>query len=443
MTEVNFDGLVGPTHHYGGLSVGNVASQRSAHTVSNPKEAAKQGLRKMKLLHDLGVPQGVLPPHARPAVEVLRAIGFSGSDEDVLRRAERSDPRLLAACCSASSMWAANAATVCPKADSSDGKTHFTPANLRSNFHRAIEAPTTSRILRAVFPDPDLFVHHAPLPAVELFGDEGGANHTRFASNGSQRGVQLFVYGRSHLAPSAPAPVRYPARQTLEASRAVARLHRLERSRVVFAKQSAEAINAGAFHNDVVSVGHRDVFLLHERAFHDQASVKDEIVAKAGRELRLFEVAASEVSLDEAVRTYLFNSQLVTLPSGNMALIAPSECRDSRPVWGLLQRLVDEQSFLERIEVVDLRQSMKNGGGPACLRLRVELDGEELSRTNPGALLDHDLYERLDAWIDAHYRDRLEEADLADPHLLRESRAALDELCELLRLGSIYPFQTD
>lgn len=441
MTEVNFDGLVGPTHHYGGLAVGNLASQRSAHTVSNPRQAAKQGLAKMKLLHDLGVPQGVLPPHARPAVEVLRQIGYSGTDDEVLRKAQRHEPQLLAACCSASSMWAANAATVCPSADSADGKAHFTPANLRSNFHRAIEAPTTARILRAVFSDPECFVHHAPLPAVEPFGDEGAANHSRFASSEGGQGLQLFVYGRSSLAPSAPAPRRYPARQTLEASRAVVRLHGLRPSHVVLARQSAEAIDAGAFHNDVVAVGHRNVFLFHEHAFHDQASVKEELKTNAPSEVRLLEVPASDVTLDEAIATYFFNSQLVTLPSGNMALVAPQECRDSKRVWGFLQKLLVEEALLDRIEVVDLRQSMKNGGGPACLRLRVELDERELGRMNRAALLDDDLYERLDAWVDAHYRDRLAEGDLADPRLLEESRTALNELCQLLGLGSVYPFQ--
>ncbi len=441
MTEVNFDGLVGPTHHYGGLSVGNIASQRSAHGVSNPKEAAKQGLAKMKLLHDLGVPQGVLPPHARPAVEVLRQLGFSGTDGEVLQETQRMEPRLLAACCSASSMWAANAATVCPRADSGDGKTHFTPANLRSNFHRSIEAPTTARILRAVFPDPARFVHHAPLPSVELFGDEGAANHSRFAWSEGGPGLQLFVYGRNSHAPVADGPRRYPARQTLEASLAVARLHGVEPSRVVFARQSADAIDAGAFHNDVVAVGHRNAFLFHELAFHEQPSVKDELRAKAPGEIRLLEVPADDVTLDEAVATYLFNSQLVTLPSGNMALVAPRECRDSKPVWRFLRKLLDEQDFLERVEIVTLRQSMRNGGGPACLRLRVELDDDDLGRMNQAALLDEDLYERLTAWVEAHYRDRLGESDLADPRLLEESRAALDALCQLLRLGSIYPFQ--
>lgn len=59
--EVNFDGLVGLTHHYAGLSFGNEASTRHQNTLSNPRLAAKQGLLKMKALADLGYKQGVLP----------------------------------------------------------------------------------------------------------------------------------------------------------------------------------------------------------------------------------------------------------------------------------------------------------------------------------------------------------------------------------------------
>ena len=439
--EVNFDGLVGPTHNYSGLSPGNLASQRNVHAASNPKAAAKQGLRKMKLLHDLGVPQGVLPAHDRPAVDVLRRLGFTGRDEDVLRSARLQDRALLSACCSASSMWVANAATVCPSADSADGKVHFTPANLRSNFHRAIEAATTARVLKALFNDPQRFVHHAPLPAAEMFGDEGAANHMRFCSAYGDAGVHLFVYGTSALGPNTLAPSRHPARQTLEASRAIARLHGLGAERLVFARQSPAAIAAGVFHNDVIAVGNQNVFLFHENAFVRRDELRSELESKAGVQLQLIEVAAAYITLEDAVASYLFNSQLVTLPSGKMALAAPQECRDSMPIWSYLQGLVEGYDELERIEVVDLRQSMRNGGGPACLRLRVVLTDDEIGTISGSTLLDEELFRRLNAWIDRHYRDRLLEADLGDPCLLEESRAALDELTRILELGSIYSFQ--
>jgi len=439
--EVNFDGLVGPTHNYSGLSIGNLASQRSVRTVSNPKEAAKQGLRKMKMLYDLGVPQGVLPPQDRPAVDILRRLGFSGRDEYVLRSARRDAPKLLAACSSASSMWAANAATVCPSADSADGKVHFTPANLRSNFHRAIEASTTARVLEAVFADAQRFSHHEPLPSVETFGDEGAANQTRLCREYGEIGVHLFVYGRRGTDGSAGAPERYPARQTLEASRAIARLHHLDATRVVFAQQSPRAIDAGAFHNDVVAVGNQQVFLFHEQAFANRDELTRELESKVEGRLQLIEVAEADVTLDESVATYLFNSQLVSLPSGPMALVVPRECRDAPNVWAYLEKLCRDREVIERIEVVDVRQSMKNGGGPACLRLRVVLTDHELEAMNRAALFDEQRFSQLVAWVDQHYRDRLAEADLGDPLLLEESRTALDELTQLLELGSIYPFQ--
>lgn len=439
--EVNFDGLVGPTHNYSGLSVGNLASQRSVRAISNPKAAAKQGLRKMKMLHDLGVRQGVLPPHERPAVDVLRRLGFTGRDEYVLHSAQLHDPGLLAACCSASSMWAANAATVCPSADSADAKVHFTPANLRSNFHRAIEAPTTARVLKAVFDDPKRFVHHAPLPAIEVFGDEGAANHTRLCAGYEDLGVHLFVYGKRVLDRTAGASARYPARQTLEASRAIVRLHHLDAARVVFAQQSPSAIDAGVFHSDVIAVGNQHVFVFHEQAFVHQEELKREIESKFGPELHLIEVAATDITLEEAVATYLFNSQLVTLPAGKMALIVPQECEDTVRVWAYLQKLLSDHPVIERVEGIDVRQSMKNGGGPACLRLRVVLTDDEIESMNRAPLLDDDLFQQLNAWVDRHYRDQLRTTDLADPVLLQESRAALDELSRLLKLGSIYRFQ--
>lgn len=103
--EANFDGLVGPTHNYAGLSFGNVASLNNAALVSNPKAAAKQGLQKAKALADLGMIQGMLAPQERPDLNTLRRIGFSGSDAQVLQQAAKTAPALLNACCSASSMW--------------------------------------------------------------------------------------------------------------------------------------------------------------------------------------------------------------------------------------------------------------------------------------------------------------------------------------------------
>ncbi|WP_277372133.1 N-succinylarginine dihydrolase [Pseudomonas sp. AA-38] len=442
--EMNLDGLVGPTHNYGGLSYGNVASQSNGQAASNPKEAAKQGLAKMKALMDMGFKQGVLAPQERPAVAELRRLGFSGSDVDVIQRAAREAMPLLVASCSASSMWTANACTVSPSADTADGRVHFTAANLNCKFHRSIEHPTTSRVLQAMFADEAHFAHHPALPAVAQFGDEGAANHTRFCKDYGAAGVEFFVYGRSAFDTRYPAPARYPARQTLEASQAVARLHGLSEAGVVYAQQNPAVIDQGVFHNDVIAVGNGEVLFYHQDAFLHSDQVLAELsdkLARRGGNLQAVCVPTAAVSVQDAVCSYLFNSQLLTRADGSMLLVVPEECRHNASVWRYLEQLTVSGGPIREVRVFDLKQSMQNGGGPACLRLRVALNEAELAAVNPGVVMTAGLHERLVAWVDRHYRDRLSEADLADPQLLYECRTALDELTQILKLGSVYPFQ--
>jgi succinylarginine dihydrolase len=342
-------------------------------------------------------------------------------------------------------MWAANAATVSPSADTADGRVHFTPANLLTQFHRSLEPQTTANALRAIFPDESCFAHHPPLPAAAPFADEGAANHTRLCPDYGQRGVEVFVYGRSAFHPDVPGPRRYPARQTREACAAVARLHELRESDTVLLRQNPEAIDAGAFHNDVVAVGNLDVLLLHAAAFADGPAAVEQVRGAysrtSGGELTVVHVSEEEVPLADAVGSYLFNSQLVRLPDRSTCLIAPTESHDNPRVAQFLDGLVGPGRPIASVRFVDVRQSMRNGGGPACLRLRVALTATELSRMNRGVLLDATLYEKLVAWVRAHYRDRLHPDDLADPKLLEESRAALDSLTRILGIGSIYRFQ--
>ncbi len=438
-SEANFDGLVGPTHNYAGLSYGNVASTSHGGAVASPKQAALQGLAKMKALSELGLVQGVLPPQERPDVRLLRRIGFEGTDAEVLARAAERDPTLLAVACSASAMWTANAATVAPSADTDDGRVHFTPANLIEKAHRAIEPETTRRALRAIFRDPSRFVVHEPLPASNAFGDEGAANHTRLGRDVSAPGVHVFVYGRRALG-GVRAPQRFPARQTLEASEAVARLHRLAPERCVFVQQDPGVIDLGVFHNDVIAVGTEHVLFFHERAFADPDAIAT-IAAKVPG-LVPVRVDAAEVSVEDAVRSYLFNSQLVRVPGREgLTLIAPEECREIEPVRRWLEAHVGRGAPIEEVRTFDLRQSMQNGGGPACLRLRVVLSEDERAAVNPACLMSDALHATLVRWAERHYRDALRPEDLADPRLLEESRAALDELTRILDLGALYPFQ--
>ncbi|WAP62397.1 N-succinylarginine dihydrolase [Pseudomonas fortuita] len=442
--EVNFDGLVGPTHNYGGLSYGNVASQSNSQQGSSPREAARQGLAKMKALADMGFKQGVLAPQERPDVAALRRLGFSGSDAEVIQRAAKDAMPLLVASCSASSMWVANAATVSPSADTVDGRVHFTAANLNCKYHRSIEHPTTSRVLGAMFNNEKHFAHHAALPAVAQFGDEGAANHTRFCRAYGDPGVEFFVYGRSAFDSRYPAPQKYPARQTLEASQAVARLHGLSDGGVVYAQQNPAVIDQGVFHNDVISVGNGEVLFYHEDAFLETDAVLGQLRAKLANKGGHFQaicVPRAAVAVEDAVRSYLFNSQLLSRDDGSMLLVVPEECRNNERVWAYLGQLTSQGGPVREVKVFDLKQSMQNGGGPACLRLRVALKESELAAVNQGVIMTAPLYDTLVQWVDKHYRDRLGEADLADPQLLVECRTALDELTQILKLGSVYPFQ--
>ena len=440
--EANFDGLVGPTHNYAGLSRGNEASIHHGGKVANPREGVLQGLEKMQALWELGFVQGVLPPHERPDIATLRQLGFAGSDDRVLSDVARHAPAILASCCSASSMWTANAATVSPSVDCMDGKVHFTPANLISKFHRSLEHEVTGKILKATFNDADHFVHHPALPASDYFGDEGAANHTRLCSDYGEPGVALFVYGKESFNQQQTSG-KYPARQSLEASQAIARAHRLNTDSVVYARQNPKVIDQGVFHNDVIAVGNRNLLFCHGQAFAHQASVYQDLNKACGAHpLHIVEVTGQQVSVKQAVNSYLFNSQLLSLEDGSTLIIVPSECQNEPAVWNCLQNLVaDNRCPISKLKVFDLRQSMHNGGGPACLRLRVVLNDQELAATNPHCLINEARLTILRQWVNKHYRDRLSPEDLADPMLLNESRTALDELTGILQLGSVYPFQ--
>lgn len=437
MREHQFDGLVGPTHHYAGLSPGNLASQAHAGERSNPRAAALEGIAKMRHVYDLGVPQAVLPPQPRPNVSLLRRVGFQGSDEQVLRRALAESPELLHAASSASSMWAANAATVVPSSDAADGLLHVVPANLTSLLHRSIEAESTERVLTRIFSDALQFRVHQALPASAALSDEGAANHCRLV--GEHGAVHLFGWGRSDR--DAAGPRRFPARQTRAASAAVARSCALAGRSLLLWQQAPEGIDAGAFHTDVLAVGNGGVLLLHERAFVDHGALLAELALRLGSSLRAVIATEAELPLADAVAAYPFNSQLVTLPSGKVRVLAPLESRENARARGFLERALAECPELDGVDYLDVNGSMKNGGGPACLRLRVALTDTERASLGANVLFDDALEATLRGIVQRRYRDRLELADMADPALVEETRVALDELTSALGLGSVYDFQ--
>lgn len=440
--EVNFDGLVGPTHNYGGIAHGNLAASANEGKVSNPREAALQGLEKMRALLRMGLVQGVLPPQERPHVPSLRRMGFSGTDAQVLEMAGRANPTLLANVASASAMWTANAATVSPSADTGDGRVHVTPANLSSHFHRSLEVPTTTRVLRAIFANLDHFCVHDAVP-FHAFGDEGAANHCRLAPSHGERGLEIFVYGRSAFARGEQGG--FTPRQALEASHVVATQHELwSGGGALLTQQAKTAIDAGAFHNDVVAVSNGPVLMFHGQAFEHRDAFLDGLkraCAARGFDPVLLEATENELTLAEAVKSYLFNSQILTLPSGAMALVLPHEVEETPRAKAFVDKVLASNSPIREAHYFDLRQSMRNGGGPACLRLRVVLTPEELDALSASVILDDAKIDALEAAVRRHYRDRLAPADLSDPGLLDECRAALDAIGQILKLGPIHDFQ--
>ncbi len=443
--EFNFDGLVGPSHHYAGLSYGNLASSQNIGSVANPKQAALQGLDKMRMLATRGLKQAVLPPQARPNFRLLRQLGFSGSDAHVLACAHRSSPALLSCAYSASSMWTANMATVSPSADTMDGRVHFTPANLNNKLHRAQEHVQATQTLRALFRDERYFAVHDALPSTPALSDEGAANHTRLCANHGAAGVEIFVYGRSEFNAQAKTPTQFPARQTLEASQAIARLHGLHEKRTLYIQQNPAVIELGVFHNDVIAVGHQNVLFYHEDAFVDESTAitnLQRMMNQMGAPLHALRVNNTQVSVRDAVGSYLFNSQLLSLPkhkeNGKMALLVPHECQENPRVAAYLAGLIASDGPIDELISVDLRQSMRNGGGPACLRLRIVLSDEEAAAMHQGVVMTETLYATLIAWVEKHYRDRLSQEDLADPLLAIEIQTALEELAKILDLPGLY-----
>ncbi|RAN34966.1 N-succinylarginine dihydrolase [Hyphomonas pacifica] len=432
--EVNFDGLIGPSHNYGGLSDGNLASSYNAGDSSNPREAALQGLEKMRMLIGYGLVQGVLPPLPRPNFDLLVSAGFHGSDAQIIETAARTDPRLLKAAYSASSMWTANAATVSPSVDTKDGRLHFTAANLSTMLHRAQEHPDTTASLVSVFANDEMFAVHGALPMHSDFADEGAANHVRLCASHGAVGVELFVYGRD----AGESIVGFPARQTRLASEAIARSHGLERA--VFARQSRAAINAGAFHNDVVSVGALDTLFFHELAFENTDETLNTLRRSAEGlfELKPVMVPSREVPIGDAIKAYLFNSQLLAMPGKDrLVLVAPMETQETESTRKFCEQMVSGNGPIGEVIYADVRQSMRNGGGPACLRLRVVMTEDEIDACHQGVLLDDETIDDLQDVVRRTYRDRLSPADLTDPEFANECRLAREELLKVLDLEEL------
>jgi succinylarginine dihydrolase len=415
--EINFDGIIGPSHNYAGLSLGNLASANNAGAVSYPRAAALQGLEKMRGNIRLGLTQGIFLPQWRPDVAWLTKLGTDVGN---------AEPHIRAAAMSASSMWAANAATISPASDTADGRTHLTVANLVTMPHRSHEWPQTLAQLRVAFSDTRAFVVHDPIPAP--FGDEGAANHMRLSQSHAEPGVEIFVYGRTGGA--------FPARQHIDASKAVARRHGLDPARTLFVEQSEQAIAAGAFHNDVVAVANEQLLFTHEQAFADKDAFYADLRAALPC-VDIIEVPTNAVSLNDAIKSYLFNAQLVTLPDGGMALILPTEARDTPSVWTWLEQMIASNGPIRQLVPVDVRQSMANGGGPACLRLRVVADPADI---DPRFLVDEAGLDGIATIVSQYWPESIAPQDLSDTRLIARIEQSWLTLVDHLQLsGDLFP----
>ena len=413
LQEINFDGIVGPSHNYAGLSLGNLAATRNAGATAYPRAAALQGIAKMKANMAMGLAQGFLLPLPRPNTQWLNEIVVD----------ETTDRALIAAGWSASSMWTANAATVSPAPDTANGKCRMTVANLVSMPHRSHEWPDTHRQLSLVFADSDHFEVYHPVPF--CFGDEVAANHMRFCETHDATGVEVFVYGKTGG--------KFPARQNEQASRAVARRHALDPARCVFIEQNPDAIAAGAFHNDVVAVSNQRVLFTHQLAFADQQAAYSAI-RESFPALEIVEVPADRVSLEDAITSYLFNAQLLTPPGGEMTLVVPEECRDNSNVWGWLQDMLAGNGPIRHVNVVDVRQSMANGGGPACLRLRVVADPATVDQR---FMLDEAKAQRMEAIVAEYWPESIDPSQVGDERLAQQVRTARSKLLETLDITEL------
>ena len=433
--EWQFDGLVGPTHNYAGLAHGNKAAIDNAGAISNPRAAALQGLKKMKFVRDLGVPQAFLPPHFRPAISHLRRLGFSGTVASVLVQAHKAAPHLVASVFSSSFMWTANAATVAPSQDTADGKLHLTPSNMTSHFHRAIESEFSYQLLSRIFHNASLFSVHKPLYPHAIFGDEGAANHMVVNTNHNASGCHIFVYGEN--SESVDKPHRYPARQKLTASQAVARGNRLDPQKTFYVQQAPSSIDQGMFHNDVIAMNTTQRLIVHAEAFVGDDQQRLRVWAREQSGLVYREIGTEELSVAEAVATYFFNSQLIDLSDNNFVLIAPSESADYPKASAFLTQLTDE-GILHTVHFRDLRESMRNGGGPACLRLRVVMNPQEAAAIHPGIILTDARYAALKQWVSKHYRDRLAARDFLDPLFIGELEKAYIALESIIEMPGLY-----
>ena len=406
------DTIIGPTYHYGGLALGNTHSLDHKHVVANPKKAALQGLSKMKLLRDHGISQYVLPAYVRDYKGLVQGYyNNQGDFEDNLKRLYDENLDIFSSFFSASSAWLANAWTMTPSIDSSDGRYHVSPASLNACFHRQLDVKQTIAILTNRLCSKTYITCHHPSP----FFDEGAANMIRLSAGG--KGLYLFVSGSSDTK-------RFKSRHDKRSWQRLVSQHQLDPDYVIYLTQHPDAIDAGVFHNDVISFGVDDLLVVHENAFVDQPNYCDTILERYfscfGTDLTLIQIPDSILPLKDAVNSYFFNSQLVRKDDNRYLLLVPSRCK-GLPVMDYFVSIVAKkwESQLE-IMVCDVEESIKNGGGPACLRNSMDVYDDPKLIFDDRYLFTLEKYDDFVRLVNQYYPSSLELNDFLSVSFLND-----------------------
>jgi succinylarginine dihydrolase len=185
-----------------------------------------------------------------------------------------------------------------------------------------------------------------------------------------------------------------------------------------------------------VAVANEQLLFTHEQAFADKDAFYADLRAALPC-VDIIEVPASAVSLSDAIKSYLFNAQLVTLPDGGMALILPTEARDTPSVWTWLEQMIASNGPIRQLVPVDVRQSMANGGGPACLRLRVVADPADI---DPRFLVDEAELDGIATIVSQYWPESIAPQDLSDTRLIARIEQSWLTLVDHLQLsGDLFP----
>ncbi|MEM7558560.1 MAG: N-succinylarginine dihydrolase, partial [Planctomycetota bacterium] len=161
----------------------------------------------------------------------------------------------------------------------------------------------------------------------------------------------------------------------------------------------------------------------------------------ASQPLCRIEVSQAELPMEEAVASYFFNSQLLS-PSqlegseglddfryedSGMVLVCPGQCLEIDSARQLIERLIaDPGNPISAVHYVTLAESMANGGGPACLRLRVSLCEEELAQVDSRFRVTPESLDKLRSVIEREYPDRLVGSDFLNADCRQQIRKATE-----------------